>query len=57
MDFSDVLTLFKGRGRAAIGFAQASCVNFVVDAVKRFVLYPLLESEDIKKASGLIVLV
>ena len=30
LDFSDVLTIFKGRGRAAIGFAQASGDNFVV---------------------------
>lgn len=55
MDFSDVLTLFKGRGRAAIGFAQASGENFVVDAVKQAVHYPLLESVDLKKASGLLV--
>ena len=55
MDFSDVLTLFKGRGRAAIGFAQASGDNFVVDAVKQAIRYPLLESVDLKKASGLLV--
>ena len=86
LDFSDVLTVFKGRGRAAIGFAQASrgilwakgrfqsifrvfcCYetsftpqdslknqNFVVDAVKQAVRYPLLEQVDLKKASGLFV--
>ena len=55
LDFSDVLTVFKGRGRAAIGFAQASGENFVVDAVKQAVRYPLLEQVDLKKASGLFV--
>ena len=55
LDFSDVLTIFKGRGRAAIGFAQASGDNFVVDAVKLAVRYPLLEQVDLKKASGLFV--
>ena len=55
LGFSDVLTVFKGRGLAAIGFAQASGENFVVDAVKQAVHYPLLESVDLKKASGLLV--
>ena len=55
LDFSDVLTIFKGRGRAAIGFAQASGDNFVVDAVKLAIRYPLLESVDLKKASGVLV--
>ena len=55
LDFSDVITVFKGRGRAAIGFAQASGDNFVVDAVKQAVRYPLLEQVDLKKASGLFV--
>ena len=55
LDFSDILTIFKGRGRAAIGFAQASGDNFVVAAVKQAVRYPLLESVDLKKASGLLV--
>ena len=55
LDFSDGLTVVKGRGRAAIGFAQASGENFVVDAVKQAVRYPLLEQVDLKKASGLFV--
>ena len=54
-DFSDILTIFKGRGRAAIGFAQASGDNFVVDAVKMAVRYPLLEQVNLKKASGLLL--
>ncbi|MDT3662094.1 MAG: hypothetical protein ROM54_01045 [Anaerobiospirillum sp.] len=54
-DFSEILTIFKGRGRAAIGFAQASGDNFVLDAVKQAIRYPLLEPVDLKKASGLLV--
>ena len=54
-DFSELLTIFKGRGRAAIGFAQASGDNFVVDAVKQAIRYPLLGPVDLKKASGLLV--
>lgn len=55
LGFSDVLAVIKGRGLAAIGFAQATGDNFVVDAVKQAVHYPLLESVDLKKSCGLLV--
>ncbi len=55
LDFSDVLTIMKGRGHAMIGNGVGQGANFVEDAVQRAIHSPLVDQVDIKSATGLLV--
>ena len=55
LDFSDIVTIMRGRGHAIIGNGVGQGANFVEDAVQRAIHSPLIDQVDIKSATGLLV--
>lgn len=55
LDFSDVITIMRGRGHAMIGNGVGQGANFVEDAVQRAIHSPLIDQVDIRSATGLLV--
>lgn len=55
LDYADVETVTRGRGRAMIGNGIGEGANFVEDAVQRAIHSPLIDQVDIKSATGLLV--
>jgi cell division protein FtsZ len=55
LDFADVLTVMREKGKAMMGRGEASGVNRVLSAAVAAISNPLIEDPSIKRASGLIV--
>ena len=55
LEFSDLLTIFRGAGCATMGFAQASGANFIGDAIDQALCYPLRESIPLSKVRRILV--
>ncbi|MBQ9275052.1 MAG: cell division protein FtsZ [Succinivibrio sp.] len=55
LDFADMQTVMRGRGRAVIGIGHGKGPNLVEEAVRHAIFSPLMQKVDISKASGLIV--
>jgi cell division protein FtsZ len=55
LDFADVLTVMREKGKAMMGRGEASGANRVIDAAVAAISNPLIEDPSIKRASGLII--
>jgi len=55
IDFNDVSTTMKGKGRAVIGVGRASGENRVMEAVQRAIDNPLMDDSRIDGAQGLLL--
>jgi cell division protein FtsZ len=55
LDFADVLTVMREKGKAMMGRGEASGPKRVLDAAVAAISNPLIEDPSIKRASGLIV--
>jgi cell division protein FtsZ len=55
LDFADVLTVMREKGKAMMGRGEASGANRVLDAAVAAISNPLIEDPSIKRASGLII--
>jgi cell division protein FtsZ len=55
LDFADVLTVMREKGKAMMGRGEASGANRVLDAAVAAISNPLIENPSIKRASGLII--
>src|ERR1700755_813159 len=55
LDFADVLTVMREKGKAMMGRGEASGANRVLNAAVAAISNPLIEDPSIKRASGLIV--
>jgi cell division protein FtsZ len=55
LDFADVLSVMREKGKAMIGRGEASGPKRVLDAAVAAISNPLIEDPSIKRASGLII--
>jgi cell division protein FtsZ len=55
LDFADVLTVMREKGKAMMGRGEASGPKRVLDAAVAAISNPLIEDPSIKRASGLII--
>jgi cell division protein FtsZ len=55
LDFADVLTVMREKGKAMMGRGEASGAKRVLNAAVAAISNPLIEDPSIKRASGLIV--
>ena len=55
LDFADVLTVMREKGKAMMGRGEASGEKRVLDAAVAAISNPLIENPSIKRASGLII--
>jgi cell division protein FtsZ len=55
LDFADVLTVMREKGKAMMGRGEASGAKRVLNAAVAAISNPLIENPSIKRASGLIV--
>src|SRR5262245_31610945 len=55
LDFADVLTVMREKGKAMMGRGEASGPRRVLDAAVAAISNPLIEDPSIKRASGLII--
>jgi len=55
LDFSDVLTIMREKGKAMMGRGEASGEKRVLNAAIAAISNPLIEDPSIKRASGLII--
>jgi cell division protein FtsZ len=55
LDFADVLTLMREKGKAMMGRGEASGAKRVLNAAVAAISNPLIEDPSIKRASGLII--
>jgi cell division protein FtsZ len=55
LDFADVLTVMREKGKAMMGRGEASGAKRVLDAAVAAISNPLIEDPSIKRASGLII--
>ena len=55
LDFADVLTVMREKGKAMMGRGEASGARRVVDAAVAAISNPLIEDPSITRASGLII--
>jgi cell division protein FtsZ len=55
LDFADVLTVMREKGKAMMGRGEASGANRVLNAAVAAISNPLIEDPSIKRASGLII--
>jgi len=55
LDFADVLTVMREKGKAMMGRGEASGAKRVLNAAVAAISNPLIEDASIKRASGLIV--
>jgi cell division protein FtsZ len=55
LDFADVLTVMREKGKAMMGRGEASGARRVLDAAVAAISNPLIEDPSIKRASGLII--
>src|SRR5690242_14517248 len=55
LDFADVLTVMREKGKAMMGRGEASGAKRVLDAAVAAISNPLIENPSIKRASGLII--
>jgi len=55
LDFADVLTVMREKGKAMMGRGEASGAKRVLDAAMAAISNPLIEDPSIKRASGLII--
>jgi cell division protein FtsZ len=55
LDFADVLTVMREKGKAMMGRGEASGEKRVLDAAVAAISNPLIEDPSIKRASGLII--
>ena len=55
LDFADVLTVMREKGKAMMGRGEASGPKRVLDAAIAAISNPLIEDPSIKRASGLII--
>jgi cell division protein FtsZ len=55
LDFADVLTVMREKGKAMMGRGEASGKNRVLNAAVAAISNPLIEDPSIKRASGLII--
>jgi cell division protein FtsZ len=55
LDFADVLTVMREKGKAMMGRGEASGEQRVLDAAVAAISNPLIEDPSIKRASGLII--
>jgi cell division protein FtsZ len=55
LDFADVLTVMREKGKAMMGRGEASGENRVLHAAVAAISNPLIEDPSIKRASGLII--
>src|SRR6266436_5951507 len=55
LDFADILTVMREKGKAMMGRGEASGANRVLTAAVAAISNPLIEDPSIKRASGLII--
>jgi cell division protein FtsZ len=55
LDFADVLSVMREKGKAMMGRGEASGAKRVLDAAVAAISNPLIEDPSIKRASGLII--
>ena len=55
LDFADVVTVMREKGKAMMGRGEASGAKRVLDAAVAAISNPLIEDPSIKRASGLII--
>ncbi len=55
LDFADILTVMREKGKAMMGRGEASGAKRVLDAAVAAISNPLIEDPSIKRASGLII--
>src|SRR5271168_4982093 len=55
LDFADVLTVMREKGKAMMGRGEASGAKRVLNAAVAAISNPLIENPSIKRASGLII--
>jgi cell division protein FtsZ len=55
LDFADLLTVMREKGKAMMGRGEASGAKRVLDAAMAAISNPLIEDPSIKRASGLII--
>src|SRR5438552_12757248 len=55
LDFADVLTVMREKGKAMMGRGEASGAKRVLNAAVAAISNPLIQDPSIKRASGLIV--
>jgi cell division protein FtsZ len=55
LDFADVLTVMREKGRAMMGRGEASGAKRVLDAAIAAISNPLIDDPSIKRASGLVI--
>ena len=55
LDFADVLTVMREKGKAMMGRGEASGEKRVLEAAVAAISNPLIENASIKRASGLII--
>ncbi len=54
VDYADVVTMMRGRGRAMIGIGRGEGQTFVDDAIRAAIHCPLVESIELSSATGMI---
>jgi cell division protein FtsZ len=55
LDFADVRTVMREKGKAMMGRGEASGAKRALDAAEAAISNPLIENPSIKRASGLII--
>src|ERR1700740_140647 len=55
LDFADILTVMREKGKAMMGGGEGSCEKRVLNAAVAAISNPLIEDPSIKRASGLIL--
>ena len=55
LDFADVLTVMREKGKAMMGMGEASGAKRVLTAAEAAISNPLIEDPSIKRASGLLI--
>jgi cell division protein FtsZ len=55
LDFADVRTVMREKGKAMMGRGEASGAKRALDAAEAAISNPLIEDPSIKRASGLII--
>jgi cell division protein FtsZ len=55
LDFADVLTVMREKGKAMMGRGEASGATRVLDAAVAAISNPIIDDPSIKRASGLII--